>query len=55
VDLEKEIDSYFKKWWMDLTDQGYILRTPDGTAGLISVKNVARHFYELGLKARKED
>lgn len=26
VDLEKEIDSFFKKWWMDLTDQGYILR-----------------------------
>lgn len=50
VDLEKEIDSYFKKWWMDLTDQGYILRTPDGTAGLISVKNIARHFYILGLK-----
>lgn len=54
VDLEDEIDSYFKEWWMDLTDQGYILHTPDEHAGLMSVKQIARHFYKLGLNARKE-
>lgn len=55
VDLEKEIETYFKGWYMDETDQGYILHTPDDHAGLMSVKQVARHFYELGLNTRKED
>ena len=55
VDLKKEIETYFKGWYMDETDQGYILHTPDDHAGLMSVTQVARHFYELGLNARKEE
>ena len=55
VDLEEEIETYFKGWYMDETDQGYILHTPDDHAGLMSVKQIARHFYELGLNAKKED
>lgn len=54
VDLKKEIETYFKGWYMDETDQGYILHTPDDHAGLMSVKQVARHFYELGLNAKEE-
>ena len=50
ADLEKEIETYFKGWYMDETDQGYILHTPDDHAGLMSVKQVARHFAEWGRK-----
>lgn len=53
VDLDKYINKYFKKWYVDLTDQGNILHSPDGQAGLMSVKKVARHFFELGLKAKQ--
>lgn len=54
--LEEEIETYFKGWYMDETDQGYILHTPDDHAGLMSVKQVARHFAEWGAEhARKED
>lgn len=49
VDLEKYINKYFKRWYVDLTDQGNILHSPDGQAGLMSVKEVAKHFFELGL------
>lgn len=48
VDLSKYINKYFKEWYVDLTDQGNILHTPDGNAGLMSVKEVAKHFFELG-------
>jgi hypothetical protein len=49
VDLNKYINKYFKGWYVDLTDQGNILHTPDGNAGLMSVKEVAKHFFELGM------
>lgn len=52
VDLAEEIKNYFKGFYMDLTDQGYILKNSDGSVGLMSVKEIARHFYELGLKAK---
>lgn len=55
VDLEKEIETYFKGWYMDETDQGYILHTPDDHAGLMSVKQIARHFYELGLNTKEKN
>ena len=55
VDLAEEIKNYFKEFYMDLTDQGYILKNSDGSVGLMSVKNIARHFYELGLNARNEE
>ena len=48
VDLAEEIKNYFKGFYMDLTDQGYILKNSDGSVGLMSVKEIARHFYELG-------
>jgi hypothetical protein len=53
VDLDKYINKYFKGWYVDLTDQGNILHSPDGQAGLMSVKKVAKHFFELGLKTQK--
>lgn len=56
VDLSDEIKNYFKGFYMDLTDQGYILKNPDGSVGLMLVKQIARHFFELGrLNARKEE
>jgi len=53
VDLDKYINKYFKGWYVDLTDQGNILHSPDGQAGLMSMKKVAKHFFELGLKTQK--
>lgn len=52
VDLEEEIKNYFKGFYMDLTDQGYILKNSDGSVGLMSVKNIARHFYEFGKNSK---
>lgn len=52
VDLEKEIKNYFKGFYMDLTDQGYILKNSDGSVGLMSVKDIARYFYELGKNSK---
>ena len=51
-DENEYINKYFKGWYVDLTDQGNILHTPDGNAGLMSVKEVARHFFELGLRGQ---
>ena len=53
VDLNEYINKYFKGWYVDLTDQGNILHSPDGQAGLMSMKKVAKHFFELGLKTQK--
>ena len=54
VDLSKYINKYFKGWYVDLTDQGNILHTPDGNAGLMSMKEVAKHFFELGLNSAQK-
>ena len=54
MDLSKYINKYFKGWYVDLTDQGNILHTPDGNAGLMSVKEVAKHFFELGMAVSNE-
>ncbi len=43
VDLEKEIDNY-----IDTMEVWEIQEAP-----LISIENTAKHFFELGLKARK--
>ena len=51
-DENEYINKYFKGWYVDLTDQGNILHTPDGNAGLMSVKEVARHFFELGMASQ---
>ena len=54
VDENEYINKYFKGWYVDLTDQGNILHTPDGNAGLVSVKEVAKHFFELGMTVSKK-
>lgn len=51
VDLEKEFQEY---WYLHHYDQRLRRQVVDGH-GKAVLKNVARHFYELGLKARKED
>lgn len=51
-DENEYINKYFKGWYVDLTDQGNILHTPDGNAGLMSVKEVAKHFFELGMASQ---
>lgn len=53
VDLEKEIDMFFDGWSIDedlglVDDEGWSVTVKD-------IRNVARHFYEFGLKARKEE
>ena len=45
VDLETEYKSYMQSKKDDLS----------GKAITINIKDLARHFYELGLKARNED
>ena len=52
VDLEKEIDMFVDGWSIDellglVNDEGWSVTVGD-------IRNVARHFYELGLNARKE-
>ena len=52
VDLEKEIDMFFDGWSIDedlglVDDEGWSVTVGD-------IKNVARHFYELGRKGNKE-
>ena len=53
IDLEKEIDLFVSGWTIDaflgLTDDdGWSVTVED-------VKNVARHFYELGRNSRNEE
>lgn len=47
VDLEKEIGH-----WMDKLDDKYCILVEDYS--IQDIKDTARHFYELGLNARKE-
>ena len=56
VHLEMELSTYLKDWEDDeeiglhlSTDNGYI------TIELDDIRDLARHFYELGLNARKEE
>ncbi len=54
VDLWKEIDKYFSKWVQGASDEGCF----NADSQLISIYDchrIARHFYELGLNARKEE
>ena len=54
VELEREIRDYFSKWDYGSYD-GVITMGNGIVATLSSIQNVARYFYELGLKARKEE
>ena len=50
VDLEKETEKYFNGWTE--TDEGIACHYQ--YVDLNTCHSIARHFYELGLKARKE-
>jgi len=54
VSLEREIRDYFSKWNYNFYNS-VITMDNDIVATLSSIQNVARHFYELGLNARKEE
>ena len=54
VDLEKEIKRYFNGWQED-EEYGGAVRPDCYSATLDDCKNIARHFYELWLNARKEE
>ena len=45
MDFEKAYESYMESRKDDLS----------GSAVTVNMKDLARHFYELGLKARKEE
>ena len=52
VDLEKIIDDYFKDWKFD--DELDIMIKPNNySASFTDLKEIAKHFFELGLKAQK--
>ena len=53
VDLEKEIEEYFKGWFVD-EDLG-LVKSDSWSCIVEDVKEVARHFYKLGFNARKEE
>ena len=55
VDLEKELCEYFEGWRIDYySETEELLKNNGCTVDLDDVKEIARHFYELGLSARKE-
>lgn len=50
VDLEKEIEAYFKDWSINSYDAFF---NEDGyKVSMLGIKNIARHFYELGKNAK---
>ena len=52
VDLEKIINDYFKDWKFD--DELDIMVKPNNySASFTDLKEIAKHFFELGLKAQK--
>ena len=52
MNLEKEIEAYFKDWSMNSYDAFF---NEDGyKVSMLGIKNIARHFYELGLKRAAE-
>lgn len=53
VELERELRDYFSKWGYNIYN-GAITMDNGIVVTLSSIQNVARHFYELGLKARKK-
>jgi uncharacterized protein (DUF2164 family) len=52
VDLEKIINDYFKDWKFD--DELDIMVKPSNySASFIDLKEIAKYFFELGIKAQK--
>lgn len=54
VDLEREIRDYFSKWGYNIYN-GAITMDNGIVVTLSSIQNVARHFWNKGYNARKED
>jgi hypothetical protein len=57
VDLEKEIDEYFKDWVQDDADSisnGGVITDKYQYATIFDCRRIARHFYELGRTRKKE-
>ena len=54
MDLEKEICEYFEGWRINYySETEELLKTNGCTVAIDDVKDIARYFYELGLKAKK--
>ena len=50
---EVDLDKYFRGWHIE---EEIGLTQPDGWSCIVDdLKDIARHFYELGLNARKEE
>lgn len=54
VDLEKEIDAYFNEHFSPCVDGTLMSEETGMELGASDYDKIARHFYELGLNARKE-
>ena len=54
VELERELRDYFSKWGYNIYN-GVITMDNDIVATLSSIQNVARHFWNKGYNARKEE
>ena len=56
VDLEKEVSNYLKIHHLHIKDGGRIVFENDDTPNFMGdIRDIARHFYELGYNARKEE
>ena len=55
VDLEKEMDSYFNEHFSPCVDGTLISERTGMEIDGNDYDDIARHFYELGLNARKEE
>ena len=56
VDLEKELHNYLKTHHLHIKDGGRIVFNNDDSPNFMcDIRDLARHFYELGLNARKEE
>lgn len=55
ADFEKELCEYFEGWRINYySETEELLKNNGCTVDIDDVKEIARHFYELGLNARKE-
>lgn len=54
IDLEKEISDYLAQYHLHIKDGGRVVFDNDDSPNLMcDIRYIARHFYELGLKARE--
>ena len=53
VDLDKTINDYFKDWKFD-EELDIMVKPNNYSATFNDIKEVAKHFFELGLKAKEE-